>query len=52
LPGGHRTQPMPAATAFHLEIVIGIVLLWLAIGAVGLLRPIQGKWGQCNFFAS
>ncbi|HEY7655391.1 MAG TPA: hydrogenase 4 subunit B [Burkholderiales bacterium] len=30
---------MPAATASYLEVVIGIVLFWLAIGALGLLRP-------------
>ncbi len=29
---------MPAA-ASHLEVVIGIILFWLAIGALGLLRP-------------
>jgi hypothetical protein len=27
-----RSLPMPAAAALHLEIVIGIVLVWLAIG--------------------
>lgn len=30
---------MPAATVSHLEVVIGIILFWLAIGALGLLRP-------------
>lgn len=30
---------MPAANAFHLEIVIGIGLLWLAIGVLAILRP-------------
>jgi len=32
---------MPAATASPLEIVIGIVLFWLAIGVLGILRPNQ-----------
>ena len=30
---------MPAASATHLDFVIGIVLLWLALGALALLRP-------------
>jgi len=30
---------MPAAASPHLELIIGIVLFWLAIGALGILRP-------------
>ena len=30
---------MPAATASHLEVVIGIILFWLAIGVLAVLRP-------------
>ena len=29
---------MPAATASHLEVVIGIVLFWLAIGVLAVFR--------------
>ena len=42
---------MPAATASHLEIVIGIVLLWLALGALGLLRPIHSGAGARWLYA-
>ena len=37
--GAYRAQPIPAATASHVEVVIGIVLFWLAIGALAVLRP-------------
>jgi len=47
---------MPAVTASHLEVVIGIVLFWLAIGALGIFRPsrldpapalLSGHSGEC-----
>jgi len=43
---------MPASAAHHLEIVIGIVLLWLAIGALALLRPIQSASATRFLYAS
>ena len=30
---------MPAATVSPLEVTVGIVLFWLAIGLLGILRP-------------
>jgi len=43
---------MPAASATHLDFVIGIVLFWLAIGAFGLLRPIQSASATRFLYAS
>jgi formate hydrogenlyase subunit 3/multisubunit Na+/H+ antiporter MnhD subunit len=42
---------MPAAAAFHLEVVIGIVLFWLALGALALLRPIRSPAGLRSIYA-
>ncbi|MGH8660713.1 MAG: hydrogenase 4 subunit B [Burkholderiales bacterium] len=42
---------MPAATAFHLEVVIGIILFWLAIGTLGILRPIHPGAGMRSLYA-
>jgi len=43
---------MPAASATHLDFVIGIVLFWLAIGAFALLRPIQSASATRLLYAS
>ena len=43
---------MPAASATHLNFVIGIVLFWLAIGAFALLRPIQSASATRFLYAS
>jgi formate hydrogenlyase subunit 3/multisubunit Na+/H+ antiporter MnhD subunit len=43
---------MPAASATHLDFVIGIVLLWLALGAVALLRPIWSAAAARFLYAS
>ena len=43
---------MPAASATHLDFVIGIVLFWLAIGAFALLRPIQSASATRFLYAS
>jgi formate hydrogenlyase subunit 3/multisubunit Na+/H+ antiporter MnhD subunit len=42
---------MPAVTASHLEIVIGIVLFWLAIGALGIPRSIHSGAGLRLMYA-
>jgi formate hydrogenlyase subunit 3/multisubunit Na+/H+ antiporter MnhD subunit len=42
---------MPAAAAFHLEVVIGIVLFWLALGALALLRPMRSGAGLRALYA-
>ena len=34
-----RTDPMPAATVSPLEIVLGVVLFWLAIGIAAVVLP-------------
>ena len=43
---------MPAATTSYLEVVIGIVLFWLALGALALLRPTRSPAVQRLLYAS
>ena len=31
---------MPAANASHLEVVIGIILFWLAVGTLAIMQGI------------
>ena len=49
---GACTLPMPAASTTHLELVIGIVLFWLALGAVALLRPFRSAAARRLLYAS
>ncbi len=40
---GHCTEPMPAVSVSPLEVVLGVVLFWLAIGVLAIVRPARAE---------